>query len=236
MCLMLGSSSDVPKLNSNCFCSNEICSMSSCQHDHPRIIRTTSHADIPNLTMLIVDCRWRSSSKSIVIRMQQPHVLVVLDFILAVAEFFVPAMRAITGRDETSDPENDPIFINNHIIPVQSIYIQTEKVVLLSSNRKLIIDAPGSDEIIYDGCGGTIRLIDCQNNDNSSSGFGSLIIIIGRGKKLRFMNVKIMVSPTLVKKCAECLFLSRFILDILCLFYLYSNYLHSYAQFLFSNN
>ncbi|KAH6816807.1 calcium-dependent lipid-binding family protein [Perilla frutescens var. frutescens] len=61
MRLMLGSCTDVPK-------------QMSPEHND----------DLPNSTMFLLDGRWRLSSQSFVVRVQQPRVLVVPDFLLAV--------------------------------------------------------------------------------------------------------------------------------------------------------
>ncbi|XP_034685144.1 uncharacterized protein LOC117914069 isoform X2 [Vitis riparia] len=61
-------------------------------------------AEVATSTMFLMDYRLRVSSQSYVIRLQQPRVLVVPDFLLAVGEFFVPALGAITGREELMDP------------------------------------------------------------------------------------------------------------------------------------
>lgn len=53
-----------------------------------------------NLTMFLMDYRWRLYSQLFVIRIQQPRVLGDPDFLLAVGEFFVPALGTITGREE----------------------------------------------------------------------------------------------------------------------------------------
>lgn len=148
-------------------------------------------ADVPNLTMLLIDYRVRPSSQSFVIRIQQPRVLVVLDFLLSVCEFFVPSLGAITGREEILDPKNDPISRNKHIILLTPTYKQNDHLVHLSPTRQLVVDAFGIDEFTYDGCGGTICLSDELDLKDVSSPKTRPIIIIGRGKKLRFKNVKI---------------------------------------------
>lgn len=147
--------------------------------------------DIPISTMFLMDYRWRTSSQSYVVRIQQPRILVVPDFLLAVVEYFVPALGTITGRDETMDPKNDPISRNNSIVLSDSVYKQNEDVVYLSPSRHLVADAVGVDEYIYDGCGRTICL--SEEKHMSQSVKYQPIIIIGRGKRLRFVNVKIEV-------------------------------------------
>ncbi|MCD7461323.1 hypothetical protein HAX54_045893 [Datura stramonium] len=97
--------------------------------------------DFPTSTMVVMDCRWRLASRSFVLRIQQPRILVVPDFLLSVCEFFVPSLGAMTGREEIMDPKNDPI----------------------SKMEEKRLHSSGIQHIIT----------------------------IGRGKRLRFVNVKI---------------------------------------------
>ncbi|XP_075085926.1 uncharacterized protein LOC107782497 [Nicotiana tabacum] len=145
----------------------------------------------PTSTMFVMDCRWRLSSQSFVLRIQQPRILVVPDFLLSVCEYFVPSLGALTGREEIMDPKNDPISKNNSIILSAPLYEQKEDLVILSPNRQLVADAVGIDEYTYDGCGKTIRLTDKVEVKGIHSSGIQHIIIIGRGKRLRFVNVKI---------------------------------------------
>jgi len=158
--------------------------------------RTTSEVeidDMPISTMFLMDYRWRVSSQSYVIRVQQPRVLVVPDFLLAVAEFFVPSLGALTGREEKMDPKNDPISRNSSIVLMESIYKQEEDVVHLSPSKQLVADSVGIDEYTYDGCGKVICLsVETDAKEVRSTRFRP-IIVIGHGKKLRFVNVKIEV-------------------------------------------
>lgn len=149
-------------------------------------------ADLPISTMFLMDYRWRKSSQSFVVRVQQPRVLVVPDFLLAVTEFFVPALGAMTGREETMDPKNDPLCRSSSIVLSEPVYKQREDVIHLSPSRQLVADCPSIDEYAYDGCGKTICLT--EEADKSHWGKFQPIIIIGRGKKLRFVNVKIEVT------------------------------------------
>ncbi|KAM1609645.1 hypothetical protein ACFXTN_020154 [Malus domestica] len=150
-----------------------------------------SHVDLPISTMFLMDYRWRKSSQSFVVRVQQPRVLVVADFLLAVGEFFVPALRTITGREEVMDPTNDPIGKKCSIVFSGPIYKQTEDVVHLSPSRQLVADFLHIDEYTYDGCGKTIYLSAEMDAKELHSTRPRPIIIIGHGKRLRFMNVKI---------------------------------------------
>lgn len=147
--------------------------------------------DFPTSTMVVMDCRWRLASQSFVLRIQQPRILVVPDFLLSVCEFFVPSLGAMTGREEIMDPKNDPISKSNSIILSTPLYEQKEDLVLLSPNRQLVADAVGIDEYTYDGCGKTICLTDKVEVKGIHSSGIQHIIIIGRGKRLRFVNVKI---------------------------------------------
>ncbi|XP_018509312.2 uncharacterized protein LOC103833252 isoform X4 [Brassica rapa] len=166
--------------------------------------------DAPCSTMLLMDYRWRASSQSCVLRVQQPRILAVPDFLLAVGEFFVPALRAITGRDETMDPTNDPITRRSGIVLYEALYKQIEEVVYFSPCRQLVADSLGVDEYTYDGCGKVISLSE-QGEKDSNSGRLEPIIIVGHGKKLRFVNVKIKNGSLLSK----CVYLSN---DSSCLF------------------
>ncbi|GKV06822.1 hypothetical protein SLEP1_g18658 [Rubroshorea leprosula] len=185
MRLMLGSSTDASKQASagNFPFSNK----SSFSGANSKV---GSVLDLPISTMFLTDYRWRESSQSLVLRLQQPRLLVVPDFLLAVAEFFVPALGAITGRDETMDPKNDPIS-KNSIVLAEPVYKQSEDVVHLSPSRQLVVDALGIDEYTYDGCGKTIFLNEGNDTKESHSTKFRPIIIVGCGKKLRFVNVKI---------------------------------------------
>ncbi|XVE82332.1 hypothetical protein DITRI_Ditri15bG0139900 [Diplodiscus trichospermus] len=187
MRLMLGSSTDASKQSST--------------GNFPYFLNKTSFSrvnseaghdlDVPISTMFLMDYRWRLSSQSFVLRVQQPRVLVVPDFLLALGEFFVPALGTITGREEIMDPKNDPISKNNSIMLSDSIYKQNEDVVHLSPSRQLVADAHGIDEYTYDGCGKTIILSEENDVKESHSARFRPIVIVGHGKRLRFVNVKI---------------------------------------------
>lgn len=165
--------------------------------DVPKQVSAEHNVDLPNSTMFLMDGRWRLSSQSFVVRVQQPRVLVVPDFLLAVCEFFVPALGTITGRDEMMDPKNDPISKKNNIVLSSTLYKQTEDIVQLSPSRQLVADAVGIEDYTYDGCGKTIRLASGKEEKESQFFMHKPIIIIGRGKHLRFINVKfeVMLLP-----------------------------------------
>ncbi|XP_019418850.1 PREDICTED: uncharacterized protein LOC109329610 isoform X2 [Lupinus angustifolius] len=187
MRLMLGSSSDASK--------HTVTGKVPFPFNPASFRRTSSEArveiDMPISTMFLMDYRWRMSSQSFVIRVQQPRVLVVPDFLLAVAEFFVPSLGALTGREEMMDPKNDPISRNSSIMLMESVYKQTEDVVHLSPSKQLVADCVGIDEYTYDGCGKTIYLsVETDAKEVRSTRFRP-IIVIGHSKRLRFINVKI---------------------------------------------
>ncbi|KAK3025351.1 hypothetical protein RJ639_043860, partial [Escallonia herrerae] len=195
MRLMLGSCTDVPKQ----------VSMGSLPGIKVGYEKEDSEAaprmDLPNSTMFLMDYRWRLSSQSFVVRVQQPRVLVVPDFLLAVGEFFVPALGEITGREELMDPKNDPICKNNSILLSAPLYKQKEDVVHLSPNRQLVADHLGVDEYTYDGCGNTIILSEEKEVKELHSSGCQPVIIVGRGKKLQFVNVKF-ENGSLLRKCS----------------------------------
>lgn len=187
MCLMLGSSTDVSKQVSNT-------TFSLNKGSFGRTESAAAHyADLPISTMFLMDYRWRKSSQSFVVRVQQPRVLVVPDFLLAVTEFFVPALGEITGREEIADPKNDPLCRYSGIVLSEPVYKQREDVIHLSPSRQLVANCPSIDEYTYDGCGKTICLTEEADVKESHWARSQPIIVIGRGKTLRFVNVKIEV-------------------------------------------
>ncbi|XP_062219043.1 uncharacterized protein LOC133918926 [Phragmites australis] len=159
---------------------------------------SSTDVGVSNLTMLILDYRSRSSFQSFVIRIQQPRILVVLDFLLPVVEYFVPSLGTITGREESLDPKNDPLMRSDDIILSEPVFFQQENVIQLSPGRQLIVDGYDIDEFTYDGCGGTISL--CEEFDKKGQLYSGTIIIVGRGKRLRFKNVKI-ENGALLRRC-----------------------------------
>ncbi|XP_068666865.1 uncharacterized protein [Aristolochia californica] len=196
MRLMLGSASDLSKQTVRSTVNLPLPPLGGSERNK----ESTKEVDSPNLTMLLLDYRVRANSQSFVIRVQQPRVLVVLDFLLALCEYFVPSLGSITGREEMLDPKNDPVTRNNNLVLSEPIYLQRDDVVHLSPNRQLIVDGFGFDELIYDGCGGKVCLSDEFNFKEISSSSAQPIIIIGRGKKLRFKNVKI-ENGVLLRNC-----------------------------------
>ncbi|KAK8929011.1 hypothetical protein KSP39_PZI017866 [Platanthera zijinensis] len=196
MRLMLGSYTDVSKPVCNNLSSSS--NLLTSQVNRPSKLENVTDMDGSNLTMLILDYRWRSSFCSFVIRIQQPRVLVVLDFLLEVAEFFVPSLGTITGREDTLHPNKDILTSADDIILSEPVFMQHDDVVHLSPQRQLIVDGCQFDEFIYDGCGHILSLSD--EFETKGQPYSGTIIILGRGKKLRFKNVKI-ENGALLKKC-----------------------------------
>lgn len=146
----------------------------------------------PQLTMLVLDLRFKPDSQAVVIRVQRPRLLVVVDFVLAVAEFFVPSLGNATEESKLENAEADVEIVDEHIRLSTSLHKQEEDIVVLSYERQLIAEAYDVDEFIYDGCGKTL-LLDVKDNENGPFPSEPLIVI-GWGKKLRFKNVHIEVS------------------------------------------
>ena len=144
----------------------------------------------PQAPMVVLDTKIKEGLQASIIRIQRPRLLVVLDFLLAVGEFFVPSLATLTGKDDC----NDPILDQDHIRLVDPYYKQQEPVVTISSQRKLIVDFHNCYEFTYDGCGNTL-CIQTENLDQDRSDGGPIdpVILIGAGKKLFFKNLKIKV-------------------------------------------
>ncbi|KNA21084.1 hypothetical protein SOVF_046540 [Spinacia oleracea] len=136
-------------------------------------------------TMLIVDATLSEKLSSISLCLQRPQLLVALDFLLAVIEFFVPTVRGILSEDD-----DIPMSLVDAIILNDSTYIQPSFESSISPQRPLIIDSERFDNFIYDGNGGTLLLKDRQGSIVSSSSTEA-IIYVGNGKRLQFKNVVI---------------------------------------------
>jgi vacuolar protein sorting-associated protein 13A/C len=141
----------------------------------------------PQLTMLIMDLHFKPNSQAVVIRVQRPRLLVVVDFLLAVAVYFVPSLGDVTGRNDSESSETDELFVDNHLRLSTRIYEQEDEMVILSSDRQLVADAYDIDDYIYDGCGKTL----CLNVKDDGYDSWEPLIIIGWRKRLHFKNVYI---------------------------------------------
>lgn len=141
----------------------------------------------PRPPMLVMDAKLKQDSQAFILRIQRPRLLVVLDFLLSVGEFFVPSLATVKNKEEGMDSCHDPLIVQEHLRLVTSYYKQEAETLTISSSRRLIADYPDIDVFTYDGCGNTLCL-DCTDSDVSQP---IMAIIIGAGKKLHFKNVKI---------------------------------------------
>ncbi|KAJ7562087.1 hypothetical protein O6H91_03G054700 [Diphasiastrum complanatum] len=152
---------------------------------------STSYNQCPHktyLTMLMMDVKLSASSRTISIRVQRPRLLVVLDFLLAFADFFVPSIKS--ALSEGSDPLETLLDLKNSLFLSQSIYEQTSDIIIFSPTRPLTADHEAIDEYTYDGKGQKIRLLDRRGKD--LCGYPKEpCIFVGHGKRLCFKNVTI---------------------------------------------
>lgn len=156
------------------------------------------HKDDPNSTrdsdakldstMLILDVKFSRLSTFVSLCIQRPQLLVALDFLLAVVEFFVPTVGNVLSNEEDSKSFQviDALILN------ESTYKQPSAEVSFSPQRPLIIDDERYDHFVYDGGGGILYLKDGQGF-NLTAPSTEAIIYVGSGKKLQFKNVVIKV-------------------------------------------
>ena len=142
----------------------------------------------PLPTMLILDARFSKLSTYVSLCVQRPQMLVALDFLLAVVEFFVPSVGSMLSDEE----EKNSLHVIDAIILDQSTYRQPSAEVTLSPQRPLIVDDERFAHFIYDGNGGVLSLKD-RHGLHLSSSSTEAIIYVGSGKKLQFKNVVIKV-------------------------------------------
>lgn len=142
----------------------------------------------PVTTMLILDAKFGQSSTFVALSVQRPQLLVALDFLLAVVEFFVPAVGDLLSTDE----DKDSIHMVDAIILDQPSYHQPDAELSLYPYRPLIVDDERFNHFIYDGKGGVLYLKDRHGHSLSGPSMEALIHI-GSGKKLQFKNVVIKV-------------------------------------------
>ncbi|XP_027361593.1 uncharacterized protein LOC113869468 [Abrus precatorius] len=135
-------------------------------------------------TMLIVDIKFGQDSTFISLCVQRPQLLVALDFLLAVVEFFIPTISSMLSFEENRSHMLEAIIMD------QSVYKQPCAEFSLSPQKPLIVDDESFDHFIYDGDGGTLYLKDRQGF-NLTAASSEVIIYIGNGKKLEFRNVVI---------------------------------------------
>ncbi|XP_048140983.1 uncharacterized protein LOC115736923 isoform X3 [Rhodamnia argentea] len=136
-------------------------------------------------TMLILDAKFSQSSSFMSLCVQRPQLLVALDFLLAVVEFFLPSIGDVLsyGDHEKSLALN----IVDAVTLDQSVYRQTSTEMALSPQRPLIVDDERYNHFIYDGQGGVLYLKDRQANLSAPS--KEKMIYVANGKRLQFKNV-----------------------------------------------
>ncbi|XP_057487524.1 uncharacterized protein LOC130773593 isoform X2 [Actinidia eriantha] len=135
-------------------------------------------------TMLILDAKFGQNSTFVSLCIQRPQLLVALDFLLAVVEFFVPSVRSMLSNEEDENCSQ----IVDAVILDQPTYSQPSAEFSLSPQRPLVVDDERFDCFIYDGRGGTLYLYDRRGAILSSPSTDA-IIYVGNGKRLLFKNV-----------------------------------------------
>lgn len=144
------------------------------------------HQPVPS--MLILDAIFRNSLTSVSMCIQRPKLLVALDFLLAVAEFFVPSVRSMLSSGE----DKDPLLVGGAIILDQPVYVQPTSILSLSPQKPLIVDDERFDHFIYDGKGGQLYLQNAEGRTLSDPATEP-IIYVGNGKRMQFKNVTVVV-------------------------------------------
>ncbi|CAA6669756.1 unnamed protein product [Spirodela intermedia] len=134
--------------------------------------------------MLILDVKFKQSSTIVSLCVQRPHLLVALDFLLAIVEFFVPTVQNMLSDER----DKDHLRFINAIIPDQPIYSQPSSEFSLSPNKPLVVDCEKFDHLIFDGKGGNLCLED-RLGITLSNHSSEAMIFVGNGKRLQFRNV-----------------------------------------------
>lgn len=140
--------------------------------------------------ILILDARFCQSSTFISLCIQRPQLLVALDFLLAIVEFFVPTVRR--GELSSDDNANSSNFLDALVLD-QPVFYQPSAEFSISPQKPLVADTEQFNIFIYDGRGGTLYLKDRKGVNISCPSMDALVYV-GNGKKLQFRNVTINVS------------------------------------------
>lgn len=168
------------------------CSVDSVTYDDTQHITDGNVGNLNDInlvpTMLIVDAKFCQLLTSVSLCIQRPQLLVALDFLLAVAEFFVPT---VTDALSTEEVKNS-VYGIDAIILNQSTYKQPSTELSLTPLRPLVVDDEIYDHFVYDGNGGILHLKD-RRGSYVSGPSTEAIIYIGDGKRLQFKNVVIKV-------------------------------------------
>ncbi|KAG9452487.1 hypothetical protein H6P81_005391 [Aristolochia fimbriata] len=141
---------------------------------------------VPSLTMLILDAKLSQSSTQVSLTIQRPQLLVALDFLLAIVEFFVPSVRSALSNEEN----NTLLHITSAVILDEEIYSQPSNEFTLSPKRPLVVDDERFDHFVYDGKGGVLYLKDSDGVELFRPS-PEPIIFVGNGKSLQFKNVTV---------------------------------------------
>ncbi|KAK6935059.1 Pleckstrin homology domain [Dillenia turbinata] len=137
-------------------------------------------------TMLIFDANFSQMLTSVSLCIQRPQLLVALDFLLAVAEFFVPGLHNMLS----TEVDERPLHMADAIILDEPYHTQTSSEFSLSPQKPLVVDDERFDHFVYDGKGGTLYIQDRQGL-HLSSPCSEAIIYVGTGKSLQFRNITI---------------------------------------------
>ncbi|EPS74221.1 hypothetical protein M569_00532, partial [Genlisea aurea] len=154
--------------------------------DHFKSDHFIGNARMIGPAVLIFDAKYYEHSMALSLCIQRPRMLVTLDFLLAIAEFFVPAIRAEPLYDENA---NSSHFLDPTILD-QSIFFQPSPEYSISPQKPLVADDERYEHFIYDGRGGILYLKDRHGAVLSCPSMEALIYI-GNGKKLQFRNVTV---------------------------------------------
>lgn len=152
---------------------------------HANVTEGTDDKLVP--TMLNLDAKFGQCSTFVSICIQRPQLLVALDFLLAIIEFFVPTVGNMLSTEE----DNKYLHVDA-IIMDKSTYRQPAAEFSLSPCSPLIVEDERFDHFIYDGEGRILYLKD-RHGFCLSSPSSEAMIYVGNGKSLQFKNVVIKV-------------------------------------------
>lgn len=161
--------------------------------DKPNQLSTDASSIEENISqavpaMLILDAKFTQLSTFVSLSVQKPQLLVALDFLLAVVEFFVPTVGNILSDEE----DKSYLHVTDAVILDQSPYRQPSSKLHISPGKPLVADDENFDHFIYDGNGGVMHLTD-RNGVDLSAPSKEAMIYVGNGKKLQFKNITIKV-------------------------------------------
>jgi vacuolar protein sorting-associated protein 13A/C len=139
--------------------------------------------------MLVMDAKISPTLQLISVRMQRPRLLVAFDFLLAVAEFFIPSVHTILSEGKGDE---NPLDMKGGIFLSEPAHKQAFKDVEISPSKPLVADCDTVNEYVYDGQGNHLRLLN-RNGTDLSEFSPEALIFIGDGKRLIFRNIIIQV-------------------------------------------